>query len=240
MLDWLSGIWDFGSKLFQTGYNLFTNKRDFDYQKNLQKEIFEREDTAVKRRMEDLKAAGLNPNLAAGSAAGAGAVVGRSTTNDISVGSALDTIAAKNQLALQRQETENAKKTAKILDEQYNKVLSDNAVNNYILSKQLGIPNIIIGYDNGHLKNGVQSYWQNGKMYTDFSPWMENKDDNYLWKTYEQNLKYLENSNVYLQKELNWYNANQVVNMLTGGIGAVTGAVNAGANVKRASSMLRR
>ena len=95
--------------LFKTGYDMWTNQRDFDYQKSLQQDIFAREDNAVQRRMKDLQAAGLNPNLAAGSAAGAGAVVGRSNTPGLSgnsVGTALDMAAHVQQLRAQRKENE--------------------------------------------------------------------------------------------------------------------------------------
>lgn len=65
--------------------SILTNKKNFDlqkehfaYQKDLQKQIFEREDNAVRRRVADLVSAGLSPTLAAGSSAGAGSVVSTS------------------------------------------------------------------------------------------------------------------------------------------------------------------
>lgn len=55
--------------------NYEQQKKMFKYSKNLQQQIFEREDNAVLRRVLDLKRAGLSPVLAAGSAANAGSVI---------------------------------------------------------------------------------------------------------------------------------------------------------------------
>lgn len=48
---------------------------NYRYQKDLQNEIFRREDTSIARRVHDLKASGLSPVLAAGQGAGTGGIV---------------------------------------------------------------------------------------------------------------------------------------------------------------------
>lgn len=88
-------VLNLGLNAVSTGYNIFGNERAYrdqqantawereqyfdqrDYNRALQQQIFEREDTAIQRAVQDAGKAGLSPlSVAGGNGAGAGAVVG--------------------------------------------------------------------------------------------------------------------------------------------------------------------
>lgn len=78
ILDWLgfgAGIIDTGINLGFGLQNLSNEERQFEYAKDLQQQIFKREDSAYQRKVADLEAAGLNKALAYGGGSSSGGIV---------------------------------------------------------------------------------------------------------------------------------------------------------------------
>lgn len=205
--------------LAKTGYDLWSNQRDFDYQKNLQNQIFEREDNAVQRRMVDLKAAGLNPNLAAGSTAGAGAVVGRSNTPSLSgnpVGTALDMASHVQQLRNQRVENQILNNQKKLSDVETNTAQLQSVFDRAALYNQLGIKGMAIRFVDGKP--------------TLYSPEFKNQwsiDDSPLMKQLGWQVQNNRNSADLLQRDVDWYTADKLINIVGStarNIGSFSGA----------------
>ncbi len=111
--------------------NLAFQKENLEYQKDLQQQIFNREDTAYQRKVNDLIAAGINPAVASvGSGSPAGSIVNtQSLHNDMkyqtpqfNLGSVLDTLSSLEQLKSIKVQTDNARKQGQYIDALKNKV----------------------------------------------------------------------------------------------------------------------
>lgn len=102
--------------LIQGGLNYDLQKKQFEYQKQLQQQIFEREDNAVQRRANDMANAGLSKTLAAGGAASAGPVVQTQAPQL----SGMDSVGDMSGAGLTDANTAVAKEREKLVSEQVN------------------------------------------------------------------------------------------------------------------------
>ena len=208
-----------GFDIYNNQYQQWANQRDFDYQNALQREVFQREDTAVQRRMRDLQAAGLNPNLAAGSAASSGAVVGRNSTAGLgsisgnSIGTALDAMTAVQQLRNIKEQNEILKNEKQV--QKYNAF-------NKELETQLNIAETykMLGFNPIVKKNefGLPKVYLNG---SDNKP--RYLSDTPFGEILSYQLQNQKNSADMLQKDVDFYTADKLVDYFGAGVSAFTG-----------------
>ena len=107
--------------------NLSLQQQNLDYQKYVQGITWNREDNAVQRRVADLKAAGLNPVLAAGSAANSGPIVSTQAPQreSITLGNKTELLNAAMNLLRMKQDISTSVAQQKYLEAQKNQ--SDSA-----------------------------------------------------------------------------------------------------------------
>lgn len=185
--------------------NLQFQNENLQYQKDLQKQIFAREDNAVQRRVDDLVAAGLSPTLAAGSAANAGqAIETQALHNDYSpktmptyglssmIGAGLDALKAVGELNRQKAEID-------YLQNQSKNVQADTA-NKLIFGENAGEWYKLRNYGLG-LKNKNQGF-----------------NNEILERTKENQIKSLQYKTDLLNNELWWSNADIEWSRRNGGL----------------------
>lgn len=196
-------------------YNIATNERDFDYQKSLQREVFNREDNAVQRRMVDLKKAGLNPNLASGSAANSGAVVGRSVTPTLSgnpVGTVLDSLSAQERLKMERYENWKNDREKYLFDYQTNNDQFAAALERAQLYKMMGIKNISLRWND---QTGNFKVWS--PDFVNMGSKMFNLNDSPMMKQIDWQIQNQKNNADLLQKDVDWYTADKIIDAVGSG-----------------------
>lgn len=160
----IGGLIDGFASIWNNERNIDMQQQNLEYQKKLQQQIFNREDTAVQRRAKDLKAAGMNPLLAAGGAASSGAAVQTTAPHS----DAPNVMA--NMLAMRRQQTDISmtKAQQELVNEQRKGVEKENELKQKTIDWYNDHPDVAPGVDT--TKTVVGS---GAKTFRSFGSWIK-------------------------------------------------------------------
>lgn len=227
MVDW-SALASATNQFLNLGWNVGSQLYQWQREDKYNALTREREDTAIQRRVADLKAAGLSPVLAAGSAAQTSnpIVTGAKPVSGDIVGAARDTAIAGEGLKQMRERTEQERQNTEQSRIMTRVMRNNSRVNAYDTAAELAARlysfgfnpedmsitagpdgDVKVGYLTPHREwstsDGVNGVWTDSNSDFANSPYMQLLRQNYANEALKNSL---------LNKENSWYNFNQGVN----------------------------
>lgn len=151
-IGWILGGIQTWNDINRQNYEKEADARNFEYQKELQQQIFAREDNALQRRMADAEKAGLNPfSVANGSGAGAGAVVSKNSSPSLpSIGGLVDQYSAIRRMPYVMKELQEGLKQSRaetrIAESNATAAEYQNMFNTANVLMSLGVPTSVRSY----------------------------------------------------------------------------------------------
>lgn len=203
--DFFSGFSDPFVSYAKLGYGIYQDIRDFNYRRDLQDELFSREDNAVQRRKADLEAAGMNPFMAAGSPASAGSAVNISSKDIGSPGSVLDGLMAMQSYKKMKADTKKAEEDAKTAEfiKHITEFNSQNAMYDAMDRKDTFF------FNRGYYR--IPEEFSNGNVYFgDLNPHKSIRQDNPFYNQLQYQLDNNRNNADLLQRQADYFTSDKM------------------------------